>query len=148
MYKSLLLPVCATLLLTSCDVRKKDQQAAQPATQQQPEEIKNPTTVQLIDSVYDFGSVKEGEIVEYSYRFKNTGNQALVVSNVQASCGCTVADKPEAPVKPGEIGYIKVKFNSDHRPGEAHKTVTVTSNAVPSFPDLLLKGTVVGKEAE
>jgi hypothetical protein len=62
-----------------------------------------------------------------------------------ASCGCTVAEKPEKPVMPGEIGHIKVKFNSDKKPGEAHKTLTITSNAQPEFPQLLLKGTVEGK---
>ncbi len=47
---------------------------------------------------------------------------------------------------PGETGFIKVKFNSDKSPGEAHKTVTVTSNANPPFPELLLKGEVIGKQ--
>ena len=132
------------LMLTSCDVRKKDKQASMPAQVQQ--EVKDPTTVQLIDSIYDFGKVAEGEIVEYSYRFKNTGTNPLVVTNVSASCGCTVPEKPEAPIKPGEIGFIKVKFNSENRPGEVHKTVTVTSNANPAFQELSLKGEVIGKQ--
>ena len=69
-----------------------------------PQEIKDPTTVQMIDSVYDFGQYDEGEIVEYSYQFKNTGNKPLVVSNAHASCGCTVPEKPEKPIIPGEMG--------------------------------------------
>ena len=133
------------LLFASCDVRKKDKQASILPAQQ---EVKDPTTVEMIDSIYDFGKVAEGEIVEYSYRFKNTGTKPLVVTNVSASCGCTVPEKPEAPIKPGDIGFIKVKFNSDKRPGEAHKTVTVTSNANPPFTELLLKGEVMGKEKE
>ena len=44
-----------------------------------------------------------------------------------------------------KCGFIKVKFNSDHRPGEAHKTITITSNARPEFPVLVLKGTVIGR---
>ena len=131
------------LLFTSCDVRKKDKQAT---IIKVPELPKEPTTVQLIDSVYEFGKVAEGEIVEFSYRFKNTGTNPLVVTNVSASCGCTVPEKPEAPVKPGEVGFIKVKFNSANHPGEAHKTVTVTSNANPPFTELLLKGEVIGKQ--
>ncbi len=144
MLRTIILLISFCALLTSCDVRKKDKQATVPV--QQPQEMKDPTTVQIIDSVYDFGKVAEGEIVEFSYRFKNTGTNPLVVTNVAASCGCTVADKPEAPVKPGEIGFIKVKFNSDKRPGQAHKTVTVSSNANPTFPELLLKGEVIGKQ--
>ena len=103
------------------------------------------TSVTIIDSVYDFGEITEGEMVEFNYRFKNSGNKPLVVSNVSASCGCTVPEKPEAPVQPGETGYIKVKFNSDKRVGEAHKTIMVQSNANPAFPELLLKGIVISK---
>ncbi len=132
-------------MLTSCDVRKKDKQA-QPIATKPVQEVKDPTTVQIIDSIYDFGKTTEGEIVEFSYRFKNTGNNPLVVTEAHASCGCTIPEKPEKPILPGEIGYIKVKFNSENRPGETHKTVTVNSNANPPFPQLLLKGTVIGKQ--
>ncbi len=143
MFKSIAITGFLSTLLFSCDVRKKDKPAVIPSKVKK--EITNPTSVQMIDSIYDFGKVKEGDIVEFSYRFQNTGNQPLVVTETLASCGCTVAEKPEEPVKPGQIGYIKIKFNSDKKPGETHKTVTVTSNAQPEFPQLLLKGTVIGK---
>ena len=133
------------LILLSCNVRnKKIVEKNVPLTQQIT--IKDPTTVQIIDSVYNFGKVAEGEIVTYNYRFKNTGLKPLIVTNVSASCGCTIPEKPEQPIKSGETGYIKVKFNSDHRVGNAHKTVTVSSNAEPVFPELLLTGEVTEKK--
>ena len=133
------------LILMSCNVRnKKVVEKNEPLTQQI--EIKDPTTVQVIDSSYNFGKVEEGEVVEYNYRFKNTGSKPLIVTNVTASCGCTVPEKPEQPIKAGETGFIKVKFNSDHRVGTAHKTVTVSSNAEPTFPELLLTGEVTAKK--
>ena len=89
--------------------------------------------------------IAEGENVEFSYRFKNVGSKPLVVSNASASCGCTVPEKPEAPIRPGETGFIKVKFNSEGRAGVAHKTVSVLSNASPAFPELVLKGEVTPK---
>ena len=104
------------------------------------------TTVQMIDSVYDFGKVTDGEKVIYNYRFKNTGSKPLIISSASASCGCTVPEKPEEPVKPGETGFLKVVFNSEGRVGPTHKTVTVISNAYPSFPVLLLTGEVVSKK--
>jgi hypothetical protein len=131
-------------IFVSCDIRKSDKQVA-PVQQEKKKSSLAPTTVQLIDSIFDFGTIKEGDVVSFSYRFKNTGDKPLEVTNVMASCGCTVPEKPEEPIEPGQIGFIKVKFNSDRKPGEAHKTVTVESNANPEFPTLLLKGTVVGK---
>ncbi|MEO6670947.1 MAG: DUF1573 domain-containing protein [Ferruginibacter sp.] len=143
MFRMFFFAITISSMLVSCDVRKKDKMAT--AVKQ---EVKDPTTVQIIDSLYNFGKTKEGEIVQYSYRFKNTGNKPLIVSNVHASCGCTVPEKPEKPIMPGETGFILVKFDSNHRPGEVHKTIAVTSNANPPFTDLVLKGTVIGKDQD
>ena len=98
------------------------------------------------DSVYNFGKVTDGEKVVYSYRFKNNGTKPLVISQASASCGCTVPEKPEEPIKPGETGFLKVVFNSRGRVGPVHKEVTVISNAVPAFPVLQLTGEVVSSE--
>jgi len=138
----LVLGICA--LLMSCDVRKKDKLADTPVAK----EVKDPTTVEIIDSVYDFGKVAEGDNVEFSYRFKNSGTRPLVVTEAAASCGCTVPEKPEKPIMPGEMGFIKVKFNSQGRPGQAHKTISVSSNAQPPFPQLVLKGEVEPKSKQ
>ena len=137
-----LLIVVLPCLLFSCDIRKNklksDVQASDPS-----QVLKDSTTVQMIDSVYNFGKITDGEKVEFSFRFKNTGNKPLIVSKATASCGCTVPEKPEEPIKPGETGFIKVVFDSKGRVGDAHKEVTVTSNAYPAFPLLALKGQVV-----
>jgi hypothetical protein len=146
MFKVLMATAVLAIAVSSCDVRTKDKiDASSGELKAQDANTATPTTVQLIDSVHDFGNIVEGENVEFSYRFKNVGNYPLVVSNVSASCGCTVPEKPEEPIKPGETGFIKVKFNSEGRPGSAHKTVTVLSNASPTFPELLLKGEVTAK---
>jgi len=126
----------------SCDVRKRDKIATGPAAVNMPL-IKDSTTVQIIDSSYNFGKVTDGEIVEYNFRFKNTGTHPLIIVNTAASCGCTVPEKPDQPVLPGETGCIKVKFDSHNRVGQAHKTIAVTSNANPPFTDLVLTGEVV-----
>lgn len=135
----------AIVFLISCDVRKKDRIADDEAKQKELA-LKDSTTVSIIDSSYNFGKVTDGEKVEYSYRFRNTGVKALVITNATASCGCTVPQKPEKPILPGETGFIKVVFDSKGRVGTAHKTITVTSNAHPGFPDLLLTGEVTKKE--
>lgn len=104
------------------------------------------TTVQIIDSSYNFGKVSDGEKVEFSYRFKNTGSKPLVIEDASASCGCTVPQKPEKPILPGETGFIKIVFDSKGRVGNAYKTVTVRSNAKPEFPQLILTGDVEAKK--
>ena len=132
----------------SCDVRRKDKvaddavQQADMIAKKNEQLLKDPTTVQAIDSAYNFGTIKEGEKVEYSFRFKNTGAKPLVVTAAHASCGCTVPEKPEKPILPGETGVLKVVFNSKGKSGHQEKNITVSSNANPSFPELKLTGEV------
>ena len=134
-----------TVIIISCDNRRNNK-IADDAFTQQALALKDSTTVQIIDSAYNFGSVTDGEKVEYSYRFKNTGNKPLVIVDATASCGCTVPQKPEKPILPGEIGFIKIVFDSKGRVGNAHKTITVISNANPEFPQLILTGDVEAKK--
>ncbi len=149
--KHILLVLALPLALLSCKDRKNDKLAntynggipegttnsGHPAA-----EIKDSTTVMVLDTLYNFGTIKEGEKVEYSFRFKNTGTKPLIISEASASCGCTVPEKPQEPIKPGETSFIKVVFNSKGKVGENEKAINVSSNAYPSFPILKLKGTV------
>ena len=87
------------------------------------------TTLQWIDSTQqDLGTISEGQTPEITWRFKNTGNQPLIIENAAGTCGCTVAEKPEKPLMPGEEGFIKAKFNSEGRVGPNNKQVAVTAN--------------------
>jgi hypothetical protein len=95
---------------------------------------------------HDFGKVPEGTMASYEFKFKNTGNQPIVIANAQASCGCTTPDWTKTPVLPGKSGIIKAVYNSAGRPGVFAKTVTVTSNATEGNKVLSLKGTVLTKE--
>lgn len=139
-----LLLLSTAVFLFSCDVRRKDKVSDDKA-QSIEMLMKDSTTVRILDTTFNFGKVTDGEKVEYSYRFVNSGSKALVVTNATASCGCTVPQRPEHPVMPGDTGYIKVVFDSKNRVGEAHKTISVYSNARPEFPTLLLNGEVVKK---
>jgi len=142
----------ATLFFTRCDVKRNDKLADDSLVKQEKQKkiteehikaaLSDSTTVQLIDSVYDFGTVKEGKLVTHSFTFRNTGTKPLVVMTAQASCGCTVPEKPEEPIKPGGTGIIKVVFHSKDRSGKQEKTIRVSSNARPEFGVLSLSGIV------
>ena len=141
MIRFALICLVSIMFLFSCDVRRKDR-VADDAVQKMENALKDSTTVELIDRVYNFGTITEGDKVEYNFRFKNTGKKPLVISSASASCGCTVPEKPEKPVMPGETSFIKVVFNSKGKSGHQDKSIIVSSNAKPSFPDLHLSGEV------
>jgi hypothetical protein len=117
--------ICAITFIYSCsgtDQKAKNSQAANtnPA---------DSTTIQWLDPLeQDLGKAKEGQVMEISWRFKNTGDKPLIFSAVNAGCGCTVADKPEEPVAPGKEGVIKAKFDSKGQSFSQHKSVYVVAN--------------------
>ncbi len=102
----------------------------------------------LKDDTIDYGKVYRGEdsgirIVE----FKNTGDSALIITNIQSTCGCTVPTTPKEPIMPGKSGQFEVKYNMN--PGPIRKTITVESNAINyekgQIP-IKIKGEVLEKE--
>ena len=89
----------------------------------------NVTSIQWLDSTHqNLGKINEGQVVEISWRFKNTGTKPLIISNVSASCGCTVPDKPEQPIAPGVEETIRARFDSKDRVGPQRKDVYVEAN--------------------
>jgi hypothetical protein len=109
-------------------------------------EIKKGSALISFDKTeYDFGSVNEGDIVETSYKVTNVGQTDLVITNAQASCGCTVPVWPKEPIKPGEFGEIKVKFNTAGKPNKQTKTITLTTNTATGREVLKLSGSVIPK---
>lgn len=91
---------------------------------------------------YHFGTVEQGDVVRYSFRFENTGGKNLQIERVKVSCGCTVSSFPEKPIKPSQTGAIDVTFNSAGKIGPQEKTVMVYTNAPESVVVLKLYGEV------
>ncbi len=115
--------------------------------------VKNPVSLKKSDSTqspvmkfetleHDFGRVFAGEKVSYSFKFYNKGKSDLLITNVTASCGCTVPEWSKTPVAPGEEGHITVTFNTAGRSGFQQKQITVLANTVPNTVSLMIKAQV------
>ncbi len=103
------------------------------------------TTLKFDRTVHDFGKINEGEKVTTVFRFKNTGENPLVISSAVGSCGCTVPNWPKAAIEPGKTGEIAVEFDSNKKSGEQAKTVTVKANTTPPSIELTITCTVIPK---
>lgn len=77
---------------------------------------------------HDFGEVIQGSRVEYSFRFQNAGDQALEISQLRSSCGCTAALLSARRLSPGMLGELKVTFDSQGFRGQVQKMVTFETN--------------------
>ncbi len=104
------------------------------------------TSIKFDEMSYDWGKLKEGDKMTHLFKFKNVGNEDLIISDARGSCGCTVPEWPKEPIKAGKTGEIKVIFDSAHKNGPQSKTVTLTANTDPANVVLMIKGNVDAKE--
>ncbi|MBD1398972.1 DUF1573 domain-containing protein [Pontibacter sp. JH31] len=156
----LALALGTAMTVTSCDQNNTTESEATTAETtaavEQPQQIDNPNVVatnqtasaenaavmSFQESEYDFGTIKQGEVVEHTFTFTNTGKTPLVIESASASCGCTAPDWTKAPVAPGEKGEVKVRFDSNGKAGQQSPTVTIRANTEPNIIRIAMKGNV------
>ena len=102
-------------------------------------------SIRFEKTIHDYGTLAFGGDGNCEFKFTNPAKLPLILSNVQASCGCTIADWPKEPILPGKSGSIKVKYNTNI-PGAFTKSVTVSSNAINPTVILIIKGNVTPKQ--
>jgi hypothetical protein len=131
--KNLLFVLIAAASFAACNMA--DKKAGELSDGERNKALKdsaNFTSIQWLDSTSrDLPAAKEGAKLEINYHFKNTGNHNLILSDVTASCGCTIPDWPKYPVAPGREDVIKAVFNSDGKQGSNHKEIHVLANTLP-----------------
>jgi len=103
--------------------------------------------LQLLTTEHDFGVFKEeGGRQTFNFILTNTGDSALVITNVVPSCGCTTPEWTKSPIPPKGQGKVTAIYDPVGRPGVFNKTLTVHSNAEPALVVLVIKGEVKPKE--
>ena len=108
--------------------------------------LENPTAIEFEDPEYDFGEISLGSSVEFSFKFKNTGEYPLIIQSVKAACGCTVLkDWPKEAIMPGESGEIPIVFAAKY-PGDQKKYVSIIANTRPSITKVYIIGKAIGPE--
>ncbi|WP_100615086.1 DUF1573 domain-containing protein [Confluentibacter citreus] len=80
------------------------------------------------ETTHDFGEIEANQQVETVFKYKNTGDAPLVITDIKSSCGCTVPqDWSREPLAKGESGQFTVNFNGSGS-NKITKTITVTAN--------------------
>jgi hypothetical protein len=147
--RSIIFSLVLIVALIACN-GKKGQNAIDANIINNPASANNPNidksklpAITLAKTEHDFGRISEGEKVSYSFKFQNTGKSDLLISNVIASCGCTVPSYPKRPISPGESEFINVQFDSKGRSGNFTKDITIYANTIPNSIQLIIKGNII-----
>jgi len=134
--------------ITSCDSdpSKKIKEENVQSTKDRLKNTSDFPVIQFDKNNHDFGEIQEGDVAETEFMFTNVGKSDLIISDASGSCGCTIPDYPKnIPIKPGESGKIKVKFDSNNRPGMQRKAVTLITNTLKGKQILNIKSIVIPK---
>jgi hypothetical protein len=102
----------------------------------------------LSEEFHNFGSLNAGEIVSYTFIFRNEGTKNLTIEKAETDCGCTEINIPVKVIKPGNEGQIEVIFNSSGEVGRVLKTITIISNAEQAKKQLFIKAKVTNELIE
>ncbi|WP_346864172.1 DUF1573 domain-containing protein [uncultured Draconibacterium sp.] len=87
------------------------------------------TSIKFNEKMHDFGQLKAGEIVLYTFEFTNTGNADYRIENIRTDCGCVSTNFSKTPVKPGETGVIEVEFDTSGLVGKEYKSIEIDGNS-------------------
>jgi len=94
-------------------------------------------------TVHDFGSITEdGGTVSATFTLTNNTKAPILITNVSASCGCTVPAWTKEPIAPGKTGDVTATYNPKNRPGGFDKSVNIMTNGNPDRISVRIKGTV------
>lgn len=86
------------------------------------------TSIEWTNKSWNFGDISEGEEVCHTYRFKNTGQNHLLIKKIDTGCGCTTVNYDKEPIAPGKEGKIEIAFNSKGRYGKQYKEIRIFAN--------------------
>ena len=100
------------------------------------------------EEIHNFGSLKAGELVSFTFIFRNEGTKTLEITGVDSGCGCTEVNIPNKSISPGQEGQIEVIYNSAGEVGRQLKTITLFSNAEPPQKQLFIKANVTNEIIE
>ena len=119
------------VFISSCDLN--DEKSGNNST-----EYTGKPNIEFYKITHDFGVLKEGEIVECIFRYKNDGKAPLKILSVVTDCGCTVPKFSTEDVLPGKEGIIKVVFDSSGYRNNIYKTIDVETNTDSKYTELVL----------
>ncbi|MFD2919464.1 DUF1573 domain-containing protein [Terrimonas rubra] len=102
--------------------------------------------IKVNKETHDFGKVKHNEPATYYFEITNTSDKPVVIANATASCGCTIPEKPKAPILPGKTDKVKVVYNSASI-GPINRDITITLAGVQIPKVVHIKGEVLSADA-
>ena len=130
------------LVLFSCSGQNGSQEQEDSVREIDRQDTQGESVMYFDTLAHDFGTIIEGERVVCYFDYRNEGEEDLLITGVEATCGCTTPNWSREPLKPGEHETLEIVFDASGRSGEQRKLVTVKSNASNQVVQLTIRARV------
>ncbi len=81
---------------------------------------------------YDFGTVKEGDVIKHAFILKNNEAEPIHIKEVNTSCACTTPKVSATCVMPGKEVSIEISFDTKGYPGLRKRQLFVHTDSKKS----------------
>lgn len=130
------------LLISACGGQNGSKEEGMPVVEENTQDPQDKAFMVFDTLIHDFGTIIEGERVVCYFDYRNEGGANLVITSVEATCGCTTPSWSSEPLEPGEKKTLEIIFDASGRSGEQRKLVTVKSNASNQVVQLIIRAKV------
>ena len=118
--------IAFSLFSASCKHRRSPQNEVMPKNMSA--EKKGPGKIVFVKEIHNFGTLKDGETVSYSFIFRNEGGSPIKIVKSEKSCGCIDVKYDANLVNPGDSSVLEVVFNTAGEWGNQIKDVTIETS--------------------
>lgn len=114
-----------------------------------PEQLEKAPRLKFQNTTYNFETAKQGQKLDFEFKFTNEGKSDLIIRKVIPQCGCTTTSQPTGAIKPGASSTVKVRFDTTGKKDSQNKVITVISNDPNnSSMSLFIKGFVTSTDSK
>jgi len=86
-------------------------------------------SIYFLEDSWDFGEITPDELPTHTFKFKNIGDEVLIIKGTRVSCeSCIDPIISTGELNPGEVGELKITVNSLDMIGRFTKRIYVESN--------------------
>ena len=81
---------------------------------------------------FDFGKVKEGDVIKHTFILKNNEDKAVNIVNVNTSCACASSNLDVKTLQPGQEVPVDLEFDTKGYPGVRKRQLFIHTDSVPN----------------
>ena len=114
------------IALTTCN--NPPAKPSGPSASNHSNQKKSPGKIEFTNEMHNFGTLKAGETVSFSFQFRNSGGSSFHLTKVEPTCGCLSVRYDKDSIESQTVSAIEVIFQSAGEWGNQIKTVDIETS--------------------